>query len=407
MALSSCNTSSKVEPRNDKFFVKFFDGRGIGGNQEGRDVIATSDGGYLLAGVDREDNGNTEFLVVKTDIMGNQLWKLAEFDSTQEISGEAKSILEVTDGYIIGGTTMIGGIEHSVLLKLGLDGSRIDTALIYTDNNFNRLSKITSGNSGILISGETDHINSTAGGLNGFLRLYDESLNVIKVQSKDIWYFGLGGDDFVSGAFEVNDPNLIGSDAIQYLVFGHFDDVLNSDGFDFYYNGFDSNFTPANSLTSNSFKRSGDQLNSDIVRFNNLFYMIGTTTANGSQLFLSVLAFDDKPVDDDWQFDDPRSGPIPTNTDIAGKSLVIPSPNKIILTGDIIFSNDHSEIYLGETNANKSVEWARTFGTLSQYKAGGITIDANGSIIVVGSADLESQTKMILIKTGPDGKMSL
>src|ERR1700739_2365565 len=45
-------------------------------NQSGRDVLPTSDGGYLICGMTRTNiAGDTDLYIIKTDNMGNKLWE--------------------------------------------------------------------------------------------------------------------------------------------------------------------------------------------------------------------------------------------------------------------------------------------------------------------------------------------
>ncbi|PSJ71711.1 hypothetical protein C7N43_37945, partial [Sphingobacteriales bacterium UPWRP_1] len=63
-------------------------------------VLATSDGGYIIAGRQRTFNQNGRFFVLKTDSLGNEEWS-SQYHPLQH--GAAFSIFETDTGYVVSG----------------------------------------------------------------------------------------------------------------------------------------------------------------------------------------------------------------------------------------------------------------------------------------------------------------
>ncbi len=413
-----CDTPSNVAPRSEDFFVKLYSGAKEG-NQFGNDVIATSDGGLLVAGTSENEDGTKEILLIKTDLKGNREWIYNAETDLGTMSSEARSILELGNGYLIGGTVDVGNIRRSMLLSIDFQGVMIDSAFIITSDidittgitteKSNQLSKITMGLSGVLVSGQTDRfVSGSTGGINGYVGLFDPaSLS----PSKPLEYFGLAGDDLVTGAFEISDTiGSVGPQNTRYLVFGSSQNSDAARGFDFYYAGFQKDFTPTTGITDNRIEVDGDQLSNFVSGLNDRFWMIGESTRNGSQIFMVGWEFSPNTGNiSDWQ----RilgSEEIRTGDDISGKAVAFQDDTRYVIVADLLLNIDiNTEIYLAKVDNDRDIKapWPKTYGTTtSTYEASSITTLPDGSIIILGTADLDPIKKILLIKTGADGQMS-
>ncbi|MEM8909415.1 MAG: T9SS type A sorting domain-containing protein [Bacteroidota bacterium] len=88
--------------------------------QEGRDAILTSDGGYLFVGKNIQFDGIDQygFLMVKTDGQGNEVWSETFFDDG-DINDGAEAAIQTADGnFVICGTYK----TQTLLLKLSTNG---------------------------------------------------------------------------------------------------------------------------------------------------------------------------------------------------------------------------------------------------------------------------------------------
>ena len=85
------------------------------GDSCARSVIATSDGGFALAGETESFGVDFDFWLVKTDESGNMEWNRTYGGTGYDI---AYSLVETVDGYAIAGTTM----GHFWLVKTDENG---------------------------------------------------------------------------------------------------------------------------------------------------------------------------------------------------------------------------------------------------------------------------------------------
>lgn len=416
--LLGCDTTSNVQPRNEDFFIKFYAGVSAG-NQFANDIITTSDGGLLITGRSENNDGTQELIVIKTDAKGNQEWIFGALQDIQGEASEGKSVIELQDGYVVGGVKNDGVFDRSVLLKLDLAGNLISGPIVITTidpdltEHFNNLSKVTLGQSGdLLVSGITDHPSGSGGTKdNVFIKLYNPDLTSKPAAGGfDVLYVGGDGNDKTVGAFEINDYNNVNSDSIRYLIFGHTD--VSADN-DFYYVGVTRNFSPTDSKRDST---SGDQIASYVARFDDEYWVVGKSGINNPQIFLVGWEFQPNP--DPTNGEPPflwrpnRSENIVTTTEkVEGKGVAVQSDGQFILASDIIYTVDeYSEIHIARVGKNdRSIKspWPKIFGTTAAtYTACAVTVLTDGSIVTVGTADLQPIKKIIVIKTGPDGQMS-
>ena len=110
--------------------------RGFGGssNEEGYDVIATSDGGFLFVGHTWSFGNEQQVYAVKTDFNGNILWEKTYGGGMWEV-GEA--VIEVK-----GGGFVIAGYSNSP----GISSGNTDVYLIKIDMEGNLLWQVAYGN---------------------------------------------------------------------------------------------------------------------------------------------------------------------------------------------------------------------------------------------------------------------
>jgi len=128
-------TSSKVNGQTDLWAIKT-DEKGVaewdhtfGGSEddEGLDVISTSDGGFLFIGNSWSFGNNQQIYAIKTDFQGNIIWE-QNYGGVGWDVGEA--VIETNDGsYLIAGhsnsPSISSGNTDVFLLKIDLNGNLI------------------------------------------------------------------------------------------------------------------------------------------------------------------------------------------------------------------------------------------------------------------------------------------
>ena len=92
-------------------------------------VIQVSDG-YIIAGTTGPSSVDLDVYLFKTDLSGNLLWKKSIGDTVTDVGS---SVIQVSDGYIIAGTTGSVGNLEAYLLKTDLSGN------LLWEKNFNYL----------------------------------------------------------------------------------------------------------------------------------------------------------------------------------------------------------------------------------------------------------------------------
>ena len=406
----ACDTPSNITPLDESFFVKLYAGVAEG-EQFGNDIIATTDGGLLIAGT--SVNGSTsEILLIKTDEKGNEIWTYGASDALGATSiSQAKSVLELPDGYLIGGTIEVGSLTRSILIKTDFDGNFLDSTQIITEDSgfeyYNNLSKITRTHSNIVVSGETGH--PTGSGLmrNGFIGLYNTSLFPVVVGIDMIKFFGLELDDFVTGAFEIDDTtNISANGGTRYLAFGNSFDLASGER-TFYYVAFRDDYLILNDIGTSRISGGGTLISNNVSRYKDKYWMIGENDLQGKRMFLvgwtNSSSTEWNTIGSRYESDN--------STNVIGKGIAVQADNTNVLVGDLIDLADPGDngIHLSKVDNTNEIAnpWPKTYGTAtSTYSASAVITLPDGSIVVLGTADLEPIKKIIVIKTGPNGEMS-
>jgi len=93
-------------------------------------------------------------------------------------------------------------------------------------------------------------------------------------------------------------------------------------------------------------------------------------------------------------------GKIGSLQNVIGKSLF-----QSVDGGYILLGNSNQDIYLGKISNSRQIIWEVTYGGNGNDVAGNVVQLTDGGIVLVGTVNLETQNKMALIKTGPEGKL--
>ncbi|HWA35497.1 MAG TPA: hypothetical protein VG737_15255 [Cyclobacteriaceae bacterium] len=161
----ACDTTSNLDDPNDSFFVKFYGGDG---DQTGEDVVALSDGTFILFGTSKPSGAEktSQWYFVRADAKGNVIWE-KRFGGPN--NDEARD-LELAQGntLVADGNTYTTPTDRDIMIMtLTLDGAKIDSATVNlgtagTDEDAVSVSVISNG---FIIAGSTSNTSLKAGSL--------------------------------------------------------------------------------------------------------------------------------------------------------------------------------------------------------------------------------------------------
>jgi len=398
LLVQSCETSESIEPRFDKFFIKYY---GNKGEQYGEDVARTSDGGYIMVGtsdpdrsiIDNENTGDEDIILIKTDSIGNEEW-VQIIDVTGDIDF-GKSVMPTATGYLVVGDG----------LRSDFDGIYFETDPLGVPGNFffideggnEQFENVTQLVDGYIVAGATDNVKSEQNSdLKDFLTVKifnDLTEDPAWAQNK---INGREGADFGIKAFpSPSDPTVI-------TVFGYTDDpeedvsiydglTYNSlqfdgsvTGIDRYYGDLDPQTCSDVAETPGGFLLTGSK---NLGPGTNEMYYIKTTGVSTTTFSLSVFS--------EFGFN------------LEGRSIASAADNRVLHLGEITYTNGNRDIFLGKTNLDGTTQWYETFGDSGQDKGAKVIQNPDGSIIFTGTMNLSGQNKIFLIKTNANGQLNL
>lgn len=394
----SCDTSESVRPRNESFFIKYYAGPEPG-DQSGADIIETADGGLLLLGTSKDSIES--LIAIKTDVAGNVEW---DFSSSGLLPGTncvGKSVIQLpgTSEFVLGGTKGTGNDRQVFLIILDASGNYVHSSTVVTEwpDDYHELSKITLTYDYLVLSGETSVTAGVGTGTNGFLGLLEQDLSRPVSFTDPIVYFGIDGDEIVAGAYELEN---ITQDGERFVVYGASTNGSTGD--------YDYFATSYNEILSNqavigieaSFdEEPGDQLPANMGRLNDRMFVVGKSL-NTNQVYLK-----------EWRegiYQNDPDGTVGGTLNIEGTGVTF-TGQRTYISGNQIFSTDiHEEALIAEVKANNVFSpWPRHFGNSSSvYSTANLTVLQDGSIVMIGTADLQPIKKIMVVKTGPKGEMS-
>ena len=401
----SCDTASNVEPIFENYFTKYY---GEDGEQEGVDIVRNVDGTMILLGNSYAQNDPVSPFIVKTDALGNILWQ-REFKNNNETAVD----IELINGG--NQVAVLSNVQRSMssicLYILGQDGNLVDSLHIEDAKNQVGRSVSQSSDNGFLITGFKDpNPSRNPNILPPDVDLAD--ILLLKVSSTLDLVMDLspgGGEHVGSGvkAFEITFNS-----SIYYLVFGYSDRpregstdyqlcyqliASNTDGVPTGLHGVSENEITEEQVASATLKIP--------AALGDGYLMIGTTSSgSSSDLYLTRFG---KPLNPDQVQKSSLDRKIPLGRRIEGIAAANAAPDGYFIVANEIRENNRKDIFLLRVERDGTVSWTTSFGSLEgEDTAGGVEALPDGRIAVVGTIQLETQKKMALIVTNPNGRFS-
>lgn len=384
MILFACDTESSIEPYYEQYFIKYY---GLEGDQVGVDLLVNDDNTFLLLGSSMTTNGNSQILLTKADELGNEVWSYTYGEPQNEY---AKSVILGPSGMILIAAVVEesdGGKTNGKIFKLNAEGILLDSAYIGTDGFDDDINGITlTQNQELIVVGSTENVLAPGGSNTWDIFSIRMTLELDELPLSS-WrrFYGYNEQDYGVQAFEKTDGS--------FLFFGTTNrftqDNSQQDGFNMFV--FPTDNTGIVSGAERYFGTLDNQESIQMIRTSDGgFAMIGTTTSasGGNSIFISRIRSNN---------DFLNAFPLSVNTNIKGSSIAESSGDYII--SGTIDSNGTTDIYLARVSSTGLIKWENSFGGADFDVAGKVAALNDGSIVTVGTVELESQTKMCLIKT--------
>jgi hypothetical protein len=220
-----------------------------------------------------------------------------------------------------------------------------------------------------------------------------------------------GGEQKGSG---VKAYEFILDNTIYYLVFGYSDEPRDEDApFQSRYQLFsvDTSSSPTGLYGFSENEIQEEQIATATLKIpassGDGYLMVGSTTPIGggmSELYLTRFIKPEKAGEVQYSLD--RRISI-SGRRIEGISAANAAPDGFFIVANEVRDNNKRDIFLLKVERNGSPTWTTSFGSLEGEDTGAaVAALPDGRIAVVGTIELETQRKMVLIVTNPNGQFS-
>jgi hypothetical protein len=362
-------------------------------NEEARSIQQTSDGGYIVLGVQEQDtlDGYMDTYLLKIDEKGNELWsKTFGKSSENDIANSVQQTSE--DGYIIAGhiepyleedhgTFIIGSINDIYLTKTDSQGNELWTKTIgdlHVDESAFCVQLTSDG--GYIIAGKI------------FNKSTSEDMYLIKTDKDGTvqWtnYFGNSNVDSAQSVIQSSDGG--------YVLAGY---TLNSTDkkLDIYLVKADPE---GNQQWIKTFGGSDTDIAESVRQTSDSGYIIsGMTKSYGAGGLDAYVIKTDEKGNQQWQktFGGPGED--------AALSICQTSDGGYIISGSSGSSDSDFDVYVVKLDRRGDQEWSKTFGGPGNEVAIAMQQTSDGGYIIAGTTDSygAGSSDIYLIKTDAQG----
>jgi hypothetical protein len=413
IGLITCDTDSNTPADFRNYFIKYY---GASGNQQGVDIVVNPDGTMLLLGNSQEFENDSHFFVVKIDSAGQILWERL-FENGNGSNEFAVDIEPTIDGnYVIAAQKQISPTDVDVLLtkispdgiltRFNMGGSNPNTGgFIGKLDSVKSVTPLKDGS--YLVTGNTNNAKNETDGV-----LSDIEAFIFKCDNNFIFNYSIWNTTY-GQAKETKGLKVFEKSANEFYIFSTSNALATSDqnkDFNFSFIPIDSSTAFTNqsgakviSLPDYSSDINDETLASVSTRVGG-FALLGTSESGVAARKKSVYTL--------------IVGNVPTAGSI-GKSLNISSDNysgKAICKSDFggFFGLADREVTIGNSltktivlmrlDEQGELRWSNNFGSVFSTKGTALAELPNGKVVIVGTATLDNQEKMLLIKVNSEGR---
>lgn len=398
-AVFGCDTENNLDPRFEDYFIKYY---GADGDQQGVDFEILDDGFLVLGNSVSSAISKSQVVLVRTDFLGNEIWQ-RDFGGMNDEVASAVEVDDMGNIYVSVTIRTEGGDKDVKILKVNLlNGEPLDSVIVGEvgfDESANNILIVNNGD--VLLTGYTTNVDTFKPGFNATTDLED----IFSIRATaDLDTLDQAQWRRVSGFPGIDrGVEIVQQSDGSFLFFGTTDRPPTSneqDGLNMFLFPANGNGVAISTSELQLFGSSTDQSGVQIVpTFGGGYAMIGTAS--------------DGPGNSDGYL--VRVG---SDINLIGINTITPNSNNRLVASSVIedinggflilgneFDGSNSDIYLTKISSSGQALWERFYGGIDADLSGKVKQMSDGSVVILGTIRLESQTKIALIKTNPSGQL--
>lgn len=399
----SCDTDKNVDAVFEDYFIKYY---GEDGNQEAIDLLVNSDGTMIMLGNSSSQTvSDQKPFITKIDALGNVLWqRQLGHDNNTENAVDVE--LDNQGNLIVISNIGTDDASRIWLYRLDQQGNGIDS--VEFPSNEKQVAKsvtITTGNK-FLITGYAAPDPDRNPDLDPALDMSDVIVLEIDDQLENARVFSMeGGGEYEGSGVKIFEQDFDG--VSKFLVFSYTDTPADIDVFKLRFDvtRIDLSGTPGD-LRAVSGIESETQTLASVVEtpasFQEGYLMVGTTYKSDnllSDIYITQYTKDfvDR-VNTNYGFYARR---------VESVSAAVSEPDAFYILANETRNNNKRDIFLLKTAGDGSLVQTSTFGTLEgEDTAAAVRVLPDKRVVLLGTMELETQKKMVLMIISPDGTFS-
>ncbi|MEJ7645842.1 MAG: hypothetical protein WKF87_14705 [Chryseolinea sp.] len=403
ITLLSCDTDRNVIPVYETYFTKYY---GEDGNQESADLLVNDDGSMVMLANSTSQTGilSTPF-IVKVDASGNVVWQ-RELGEEDEVAVDVE--VDRQGNLIVVSTVRRNENSRIRIYRITQEGKGLDSVLI--------VSTVWQVAKSVTQVSDGDYL---IGGYAGPDLVQDPELALPEDQNDLLVYrvdeqfskepkleSTQGGEHSgkIVDIFESKQPG-----EVKYLIFGDSDRPLTEtealrQNFEVIVRDRFGTVSYKGPLTDDSQVKIASTAIETPLFQQEAYLMVGSTVFNvtNSNIFFAQY------VNDKNELRIRVSKALPFDRKMEGISAAIGLDGSIFILANEFQDNNNRDMFLVKLGSDGDAVIATSrFGSLEgDDSAGAVRVLADGRIAVLGTIQLETQKKMVLIILSPDGNFT-
>lgn len=379
IASVSCRQES-FSPTHSESFIKFF---GQSGNNEGFDVKALDNGGYVMAGTTTTESG-TNIILILTDKYGNETGSSKQFGGPHD--DHAHSVIVLSDGgfAILGSTTRErNGVKNMFLIRTDSQGNELWAKSYGGNTNEIGYSLAETRDGGFILLGSTEHPGTNHKNIFMVKTFQDGMVDWTRTHggfNDDVGFYIAETDyGFIYTGYTHNYAIYPQANSNIFIVKTNFNGIV----------------TSAITYGSTGY----DYGKSLILHPEGGYIVLGTTSNSSSVKNIYLSRIDENISIPLW------AQSIGGSVNHVAACMKITPEGNYIITGTKELSEDNHVIFLLKTDTEGNEIFFETYGGSGLQRAEAVEIARDGGYIIFGSNKTGGNSMMTLIKTNSNGQL--